>query len=181
MVSVPLLQASFGGFVWWNVGAVPFRNHWSQDGVFWQLWMVSICNIFSDECSALSQEDTDLGQLIHCIFACDWFWYSSHNVCEPEPNTEVLLHAIGSSAHGLFMFVWFVSESGQFSADHSCEANLLLFKTVVAGDSWGQIAVPVIQENPGTLVIFIGSLVTLVFGVLNVAWQQLGSFSRFLY
>lgn len=47
-------------------------------------------------------------------------------------------------------------------------ANLLLFKTVVAGDSWGQIAVPVIQENPGTLVIFIGSLVTMVFGVLNV-------------
>ena len=60
------------------------------------------------------------------------------------------------------------------------EANLLLFKTVVAGDSWGQIAVPVIQENPGTLVIFIGSLVTLAFGVLNVAWQQL-VLSRFLY
>lgn len=67
----------------------------------------------------------------------------------------------------------FFQKSGRFSADHSCEANLLLFKTVVAGDSWGQIAVPVIQENPGTLVIFIGSLVTLVFGVLNVAWQQL--------
>ena len=59
------------------------------------------------------------------------------------------------------------------------EANLLLFKTVVAGDSWGQIAMPVIQENPGTLVIFIGSLVTLVFGVLNVAWQQLVLFAGF--
>ena len=28
-------------------------------------------------------------------------------------------------------------------------ANLLLFKTVIAGDSWGEIAVPVIQA-PGT-------------------------------
>eukprot|EP00438_Fugacium_kawagutii_P012977 Skav230928 [mRNA] locus=scaffold2774:25253:33354:- [translate_table: standard] len=47
-------------------------------------------------------------------------------------------------------------------------ANLLLFKTVVAGDSWGQIAIPVIEHSPGTVFIFMGSLVTLVFGVLNV-------------
>jgi len=59
-------------------------------------------------------------------------------------------------------------ESCQYATSSVMNANLLLFKTVVAGDSWGQIAVPVIQENPGTLVIFIGSLVTLVFGVLNV-------------
>ncbi|CAE7215279.1 TPC1 [Symbiodinium sp. CCMP2592] len=48
------------------------------------------------------------------------------------------------------------------------DANLLLFKTVIAGDSWGQIAVPVIEANPGTAVIFMGSLLTLVFGVLNL-------------
>ena len=47
-------------------------------------------------------------------------------------------------------------------------ANLLLFKTVIAGDSWGQIAVPVIQEHPATAIIFMGSLLTLVFGVLNL-------------
>ncbi|OLQ04889.1 Sodium channel protein type 11 subunit alpha [Symbiodinium microadriaticum] len=47
-------------------------------------------------------------------------------------------------------------------------ANLLLFKTVIAGDSWGEIAVPVIQEHPATAVIFIGSSLTLVFGVLNL-------------
>eukprot|EP00435_Cladocopium_sp_Y103_P053322 s374_g17.t1 len=56
----------------------------------------------------------------------------------------------------------------QYATSSVMNANLLLFKTVVAGDSWGQIAVPVIQENPGTLIVFIGSLVTLVFGVLNV-------------
>ncbi|CAE7191248.1 CACNA1C [Symbiodinium necroappetens] len=47
-------------------------------------------------------------------------------------------------------------------------ANLLLFKTVIAGDSWGDIAVPVIESNPYTAFIFMGSLLTLVFGVLNL-------------
>ncbi|CAE7344048.1 SCN1A [Symbiodinium natans] len=47
-------------------------------------------------------------------------------------------------------------------------ANVLLFKTVIAGDSWGLIAVPVIQEYPATAIIFMGSLLTLVFGVLNL-------------
>ena len=47
-------------------------------------------------------------------------------------------------------------------------ANLLLFKTVIAGDSWGDIAVPVIESNPHTAFIFMGSLLTLVFGVLNL-------------
>lgn len=47
-------------------------------------------------------------------------------------------------------------------------ANLLLFKTVIAGDSWGQVAVPVIEYSPATAIIFCGSLMTLVFGVLNM-------------
>ena len=47
-------------------------------------------------------------------------------------------------------------------------ANLLLFKTVIAGDGWGQIAVPIIEAYPETAIIFIGSLLTLVFGVLNL-------------
>ena len=58
------------------------------------------------------------------------------------------------------------------------DANLLLFKTVIAGDSWGEIAVPVIQEHPWTSVIFVGSMLTLVFGVVNlivavVSWPQM--------
>ena len=72
-----------------------------------------------------------------------------------------------------FMFELFLNLASFQYFSAGGKANLLLFKTVVAGDSWGQIAVPVIQENPGTLIVFIGSLVTLVFGVLNVAWQQL--------
>lgn len=59
-------------------------------------------------------------------------------------------------------------------------ANLLLFKTVIAGDSWGEIAVPVIEQFPMTGIVFMGSLLTLVFGVLNLivadAWFQLAKF-----
>ena len=51
-------------------------------------------------------------------------------------------------------------------------ANLLLFKTVIAGDSWGQVAVPVIEAYPGTAVIFVGSLLSLVFGVLPLGAHQ---------
>eukprot|EP00438_Fugacium_kawagutii_P001782 Skav235961 [mRNA] locus=scaffold592:76384:84416:- [translate_table: standard] len=37
------------------------------------------------------------------------------------------------------------------------DAELLLFKTVIAGDSWGEIAVPVIEQYPATAFIFMGS------------------------
>mmetsp|Transcript_32604 Transcript_32604/g.76120 ORF Transcript_32604/g.76120 Transcript_32604/m.76120 type:complete len:641 (-) Transcript_32604:213-2135(-) len=47
-------------------------------------------------------------------------------------------------------------------------ANLLLFKTVIAGDGWGEVAVPIIEHSPWTALIFVGSLLTLVFGVLNI-------------
>lgn len=35
-------------------------------------------------------------------------------------------------------------------------ANLLLFKTVVALDSWGLVAIPLIEYNPIAAVIFCG-------------------------
>ena len=44
--------------------------------------------------------------------------------------------------------------------------ELLKFSTLLRG--WGEIAVPVIRANPVTMIIFVGSLLTLVFGVLNV-------------
>ncbi|CAE7292238.1 TPC1 [Symbiodinium natans] len=47
-------------------------------------------------------------------------------------------------------------------------ANLMLFKTVIAGDSWGLIAVPMIEKHPETAIIFVGASLTLVFGVLNL-------------
>eukprot|EP00405_Crypthecodinium_cohnii_P038636 CAMPEP_0206544432 /NCGR_PEP_ID=MMETSP0325_2-20121206/11522_1 /ASSEMBLY_ACC=CAM_ASM_000347 /TAXON_ID=2866 /ORGANISM="Crypthecodinium cohnii, Strain Seligo" /LENGTH=424 /DNA_ID=CAMNT_0054043195 /DNA_START=35 /DNA_END=1308 /DNA_ORIENTATION=+ len=48
------------------------------------------------------------------------------------------------------------------------DANITFFQTVVAGDSWGYIAIPVIEKEPWTAIIFMGALMTLVFGVLNL-------------
>ncbi|CAE7545994.1 pkd2 [Symbiodinium necroappetens] len=62
-------------------------------------------------------------------------------------------------------------ECGDFcsnSLNSVMNANLLIFKTVIAGDSWGEVAVPVIQEFPLAIVIFMGSHLTIVFGVLNL-------------
>ena len=47
-------------------------------------------------------------------------------------------------------------------------ANVLLFKTVIAGDGWGLIAVPFIEAYPLSAIIFCGSLLTLVFCVMNL-------------
>ena len=44
-------------------------------------------------------------------------------------------------------------------------ANLWLFQSVVAGDNWGSVAMPLIQEHPWTVLMF--SLLTLVYAVLN--------------
>mmetsp|Transcript_17818 Transcript_17818/g.39059 ORF Transcript_17818/g.39059 Transcript_17818/m.39059 type:complete len:594 (+) Transcript_17818:104-1885(+) len=48
------------------------------------------------------------------------------------------------------------------------QANLTFFQTIVAGDSWGYIAIPVMEDEPATSVVFVGALLTLVYGVLNL-------------
>lgn len=47
-------------------------------------------------------------------------------------------------------------------------ANLTLFRTIVAGDGWGEHAMPVIEAHPWTALIFVGAHLTLVFGVMNL-------------
>jgi hypothetical protein len=51
------------------------------------------------------------------------------------------------------------------------------FQAVVAGGSWGYIAIPVIERRPYTAIIGVGSLMTLGFGDINlgVFLLQLGS------
>ena len=56
----------------------------------------------------------------------------------------------------------------QHATNSVMHANLLLFKTVIAGDGWGELAVPVILSAPETSVVFIGAFLTIVFGVLNL-------------
>jgi len=48
------------------------------------------------------------------------------------------------------------------------DAMLTLFKNIVAGDSWGEVAVPLIERNPLTGVLFAGMLFTISFGLLNL-------------
>lgn len=47
-------------------------------------------------------------------------------------------------------------------------SNLTFFQTIVGGDSWGLVALPVIERNPWTAVIFIGAIMTLNFGILQL-------------
>mmetsp|Transcript_16727 Transcript_16727/g.36689 ORF Transcript_16727/g.36689 Transcript_16727/m.36689 type:complete len:667 (+) Transcript_16727:34-2034(+) len=47
-------------------------------------------------------------------------------------------------------------------------ADMTIFQTVVAGDSWGKMATPLMEAYPWTAFIFVGALLTLVFGVLNL-------------
>ena len=61
------------------------------------------------------------------------------------------------------------------------DANLLLFKTVIAGDSWGELAVPIIQKHPATAIIFVGSQLTLVFGVVNLIVAVVSRLQSFLF
>lgn len=47
-------------------------------------------------------------------------------------------------------------------------ASLTLFQTIVAGDSWGQISIPVIEENPIVAPIMLGIVVTIGLGIMNL-------------
>lgn len=48
------------------------------------------------------------------------------------------------------------------------KANLTIFATTIAGDSWAAIAVPVIRYSPPLAVLFMGSSLTIVYGILNL-------------
>mmetsp|Transcript_13170 Transcript_13170/g.23523 ORF Transcript_13170/g.23523 Transcript_13170/m.23523 type:complete len:676 (+) Transcript_13170:217-2244(+) len=69
-----------------------------------------------------------------------------------------------------------MTSEGEFEDCEGCRralgsvmrANLLLFQTVVAGDSWGLLAVRVIEVYPLSALVFMGSQMTLAFGVLNL-------------
>merc|ERR1719440_984630 len=47
-------------------------------------------------------------------------------------------------------------------------ANLTFFQTIIAGDSWGKVAIPVTEAYPLAAVIFIGSLFSVVVGIMNL-------------
>jgi len=63
---------------------------------------------------------------------------------------------------------WSDCELCQTAFSSVARANLTLFKTIVAGDSWGVIAEPMIIEHPWVSILFALSFLSLVFGVMNL-------------
>eukprot|EP00930_Biecheleria_cincta_P020098 TRINITY_DN15183_c0_g1_i1.p1 TRINITY_DN15183_c0_g1~~TRINITY_DN15183_c0_g1_i1.p1 ORF type:complete len:640 (-),score=140.20 TRINITY_DN15183_c0_g1_i1:27-1946(-) len=63
---------------------------------------------------------------------------------------------------------WSDCDLCQTSFSSVMRANLTFFKTIVAGDSWGLLAEPIIVRYPWCSLIFAGSLLSLVFGVMNL-------------
>jgi len=47
-------------------------------------------------------------------------------------------------------------------------ANLTFLQQIIAGDSWGQVSVPIIEEEPLTAVFFLALILTINFGLLNL-------------
>eukprot|EP00929_Paragymnodinium_shiwhaense_P010626 TRINITY_DN11542_c0_g1_i1.p1 TRINITY_DN11542_c0_g1~~TRINITY_DN11542_c0_g1_i1.p1 ORF type:complete len:871 (-),score=212.88 TRINITY_DN11542_c0_g1_i1:342-2954(-) len=47
-------------------------------------------------------------------------------------------------------------------------ANITFLQTVLAGDSWGLLALPILEDTPYTAIIFVGVLLTILFGVMQM-------------
>jgi hypothetical protein len=47
-------------------------------------------------------------------------------------------------------------------------ANLTFFQSIVCGDSWGYLAIPIIERAPGTILLFVGAQFSIVFGILQL-------------
>eukprot|EP00929_Paragymnodinium_shiwhaense_P019473 TRINITY_DN13262_c0_g1_i1.p1 TRINITY_DN13262_c0_g1~~TRINITY_DN13262_c0_g1_i1.p1 ORF type:complete len:740 (-),score=80.57 TRINITY_DN13262_c0_g1_i1:274-2463(-) len=69
-----------------------------------------------------------------------------------------------------------LQETGQWEDCERCgrafesvwAATLTFFQTVLAGDSWGVVAMPIIEDSPWTGVIFCGALFTLTYGIMQL-------------
>merc|ERR1719401_164931 len=48
------------------------------------------------------------------------------------------------------------------------QAVLTFFQQIIAGDSWGQVSVPIIEQNPWTVLFFVGVLVSINLAILNL-------------
>eukprot|EP00930_Biecheleria_cincta_P033680 TRINITY_DN23331_c0_g1_i1.p1 TRINITY_DN23331_c0_g1~~TRINITY_DN23331_c0_g1_i1.p1 ORF type:complete len:721 (+),score=130.98 TRINITY_DN23331_c0_g1_i1:45-2207(+) len=64
--------------------------------------------------------------------------------------------------------VWSDCDLCRTSFSSVARANLTLFKTIIAGDSWGLLAEPMIIHNPWCALLFACSFLSLVFGVMNL-------------
>merc|ERR1719253_1673286 len=47
-------------------------------------------------------------------------------------------------------------------------SNLTMFQTLVAGDSWGLINIPVIEAHPWTAFLLLGAFISISLGLMNL-------------
>lgn len=79
-----------------------------------------------------------------------------------ELLNEVVLEIASSSS------IWDDCARCASSFSSIWDSNLTFFQTIVAGDSWGKVALPVIQKRWWSTIILFGALSTVIFGVLNM-------------
>lgn len=48
------------------------------------------------------------------------------------------------------------------------DANLTFFQQLITGDSWGQVTIPVIEQNPWTVIFFVTVQVSISIGLMNL-------------
>jgi len=48
------------------------------------------------------------------------------------------------------------------------DSNLTFIQTIIAGDAWGRVSVPIIEKEPHTAIVLVAALVTINLGVLNL-------------
>lgn len=48
------------------------------------------------------------------------------------------------------------------------QSNLTLFQSLIAGDSWGLVTIPVMERQPSTAIFFIGVHITVSIGLMNL-------------
>eukprot|EP00929_Paragymnodinium_shiwhaense_P117455 TRINITY_DN8805_c0_g3_i1.p1 TRINITY_DN8805_c0_g3~~TRINITY_DN8805_c0_g3_i1.p1 ORF type:complete len:676 (+),score=125.28 TRINITY_DN8805_c0_g3_i1:51-2078(+) len=47
-------------------------------------------------------------------------------------------------------------------------SNLTFWQTILAGDSWGLLALPIMEEEPSTAIVFCGCLLSLTYGIMQL-------------
>jgi hypothetical protein len=79
-----------------------------------------------------------------------------------------LLHPVNMRVVELKPEVYLGCERCQRAFSSVFESNLTFFQTVVAGDSWGTVALPIITEEPWTAMLFMMVIVTVNLTMLNL-------------
>eukprot|EP00929_Paragymnodinium_shiwhaense_P091309 TRINITY_DN5130_c0_g1_i9.p1 TRINITY_DN5130_c0_g1~~TRINITY_DN5130_c0_g1_i9.p1 ORF type:complete len:732 (-),score=152.16 TRINITY_DN5130_c0_g1_i9:98-2293(-) len=127
------------------------------------LRLVRVVKVFSGltELRRLMQMITTCARTMFWSFLMCFLWMSMWAVLAVE-----LVHPVAQRiAEGP---AWQDCERCSRAFESVMAANLTFFQTILAGDEWGIIAIPLIEESPLTAFVFCGSLLTLTYGIMQL-------------